>query len=522
MPTTVPAASSLNATRRATDLAALENDPRVDVLVIGGGVTGAGVALDAASRGLSTVLVERDDLAFGTSRWSSKLVHGGLRYLAKGQVGIAHESARERDLLMRVTAPHLVRPLPMVIPIHRDTGALRALFVRGGTGIGDLLRRVVRTPDHVLPRPRTLNARQTLRLLPEVAREGLLGGILSFDGQLVDDARLVVGLARTAAREGARVLTRCSAETVTADGVVLRDELTGVLLPVRPRAVVNATGVHAGALDPTVRLSPSRGTHLVLDGAVLGYPKAALTVPLAGSWSRFVFALPQPDGRVFAGLTDEPLNGPAPRVPEAPEEDVEFLLGQFNRVLGTAIDRKDVLGTYAGLRPLVHRAGGGAGADLSREHAIVESPNGMVTVVGGKLTTYRAMAEETVDRVVYVAGLRAGPCRTRALPLVGAAPREELDAVDAPRGLIDRYGTEASAVAAEADDDPRLLRPLIRGVTAAELRFGARHEGALDVSDLLERRTRIGLIAEEGSVAETAATEALAVAGRPVDPTARV
>lgn len=517
MPATVPATSSLNATRRGADLAALERDPRVDVLVIGGGVTGAGAALDAASRGLSTVLVERDDLAFGTSRWSSKLVHGGLRYLAKGQLGIAHESARERDLLMRVTAPHLVRPLPMVVPIHRGSGALRTLFVRGGMGVGDLLRRAVRTPDSVLPGPRTLNARQTLRLLPGLAKEGLLGGILSFDGQLVDDARLVVGLARTAAREGARVLTRCSAEFVTTDGVVLRDENTGTLMPLRPRAVVNATGVHADALDPTVRLSPSRGTHLVLDGAVLGHPKAALTVPLPGSWSRFVFALPQPDGRVFAGLTDEPLDGPAPRVPEAPEEDVEFLLDRFNRVLGTALGREDVLGTYAGTRPLVHRAGGRSGADLSREHAIVESPNGMVTVVGGKLTTYRAMAEEAVDRAVALHGLPAGPCRTRALPLVGAAPREELDAVDAPRGLIDRYGTEAPAVVAEADGAPGLLRPLVRGVTGAELCFGVRHEGALDVADLLERRTRIGLVTEERSVAEAAATEALAMAGRTLD-----
>src|SRR5699024_376518 len=241
---------------------------------------------------------------------------------------------------------------------------------------GDLLRRAVRTPDHVLPGPRTLNARQTLRLLPGVDREGLLGGILSFDGQLVDDARLVVGLARTAAREGARVLTRCSAEVVT------------------------ATGVHADTLDPTVRLSPSRGTHLVLDGATMGDPKAALTVPLPGSWSRFVFALPQPCGRVFAGLTDEPLDGPAPRVPEAPEEDVDFLLRRFNRVLGTKIGPKEVLGTYAGVRPLVHKVGGGTGADLSREHVIVESGDGMVTVVGGKLTTYRAMAEEAVDRAI--------------------------------------------------------------------------------------------------------------------------
>ncbi|XKK37569.1 FAD-dependent oxidoreductase [Nocardiopsis sp. ARC36] len=196
-------------------------------------MTGAGAALDAASRGLSTVLVERHDLAFGTSRWSSKLVHGGLRYLARGQFGIAYESARERDLLMRVTAPHLVRPMPMVVPVYRGSGLARALSVRAGMGMGDLLRVMAGTPGSVLPRPRLLDARQTLRLLPGAARRDLLGGILSFDGQLVDDARLVVALARTAAREGARVITRCSAESVTADGAVLRDAATGRIVPVR-------------------------------------------------------------------------------------------------------------------------------------------------------------------------------------------------------------------------------------------------------------------------------------------------
>ncbi|WP_444962632.1 glycerol-3-phosphate dehydrogenase/oxidase [Nocardiopsis sp. M1B1] len=507
----VPASSSLNAARRAADLAALEHDPRIDLLVVGGGVTGAGVALDAAARGLSTVLVERHDLAFGTSRWSSKLVHGGLRYLARGQVAIAYESARERDVLMRVTAPHLVRPLPMVVPVHRGTGLARALFVRAGAGAGDLLRIMAGTPGGVLPRPRVVGPRQTLRLLPGVARRGLLGGVVSFDGQLVDDARLVVALARTAAREGARVLTRCSAESLAADGAVLRDGVTGRIVPVRPRAIVNATGVHADRLDPHVRLSPSRGSHLVLDGAALGRPRAALTVPIDGSASRFVFALPQPDGRVLAGLTDEPLDGPVPDVPEVPDSDVDFLLGQFNRALETRLERADVLSAFAGLRPLVH--GVGESADLSREHAVTVAPNGTVTVVGGKLTTYRAMAEQAVDTAVRSRGLSAGPCRTRALPLVGAAPSEELDAVAAPRRLVARYGTEAVAVLAEADAAPELLTPLVRGVTGAELRFGVRHEGAMDAADLLDRRTRVGLVPAERSAAEAAAQEALGAVG---------
>ncbi|OLT26718.1 glycerol-3-phosphate dehydrogenase [Nocardiopsis sp. CNR-923] len=505
---TVPASSSLNSARRAADLADLAARPRVDVLVIGGGVTGAGAALDAASRGLSTVLVERDDLAFGTSRWSSKLVHGGLRYLARGQVGIAYESARERDLLMRVTAPHLVRPLPMIVPVHRGAGLVKPLLLRGGMGMGDALRVLAGTPRGVLPPPRLLTARQTLRLTPGVRPEGLRGGILSFDGQLVDDARLVVALARTAAREGARVITRCSAESVTADGVRLRDEATGQTLALRPRAVVNATGVHAGELDPSIRLSPSRGSHLVLDGAALGRLRAALTVPVLGSVNRFVFALPQTDGRVLAGLTDEPVDGPAPRVPEVPDADVDFLLAHLNQALRARIGREHVLGAFAGLRPLLHADG--TSSDLSREHSVTVAPTGAVTVVGGKLTTYRAMAEEAVDAAVRARGLTAGPCRTRTLPLVGAASPEVLDALDAPRRLVRRYGTEAADVVAEAGGDPALLAPVVRGVTAAELRFGVRHEGALDVDDLLDRRTRIGLVPGDRAAAEAAASAALA------------
>jgi glycerol-3-phosphate dehydrogenase len=288
----------------------------------------------------------------------------------------------------------------------------------------------------------------------------------------------------------------------------LRDEETGVPLPVRPRAVVNATGVHADLLDPGIRLSPSRGSHLVLDGAVLGHPRVALTVPVEGSPGRFVFALPQPDGRVFLGLTDEPLDGPAPRVPEVPEEDVDFLLHQANRALRTPIRRSDVLGAFAGLRPLLH--GDGDSADLSREHSVTVAPNGTVTVVGGKLTTYRAMAQEAVDTAVARHRLPAGPCRTRTLPLVGAAPREELDSVDAPRRLVARYGTEAPAVLAEAAGDPALLEPVAAGITGAELRFGVRHEGALDVDDLLERRTRIALVDADRAAAREAAEEALA------------
>lgn len=500
---------SLNAGRRRADLRDLAADPEVDVLVVGGGATGAGAALDAAARGLSTVLAERRDLAFGTSRWSSKLVHGGLRYLAKGQIGIAYESARERDILMRTTAPHLIRTLPMVVPLHGGVGTAQAAFTRMGTGLGDLLRVAAGTDRRTLPRPRRLTREQTLRLLPGVDATGLRGGVVSFDGQLTDDARLVVALARTAAGQGARVLTRCAVERVGAEGALLRDTLTGRTLTVRARAVINAAGVYAGDLDPSVRLRPSRGTHIVLDAAALGGLRAALALPLPGSLNRFVFALPQEDGRVYAGLTDEPVRGPVPEVPQAPEEDVAFLLDTLNGALGTPLRRDDVIGAYAGLRPLLEVEGTASSADLSRRHTVVTSTRGVVTVVGGKLTTYRRMAQDAVDAAVAAAGLPAGPCRTRSLPLVGAADPGVLDAVDAPRRLVARYGTEAPRVLAEAGDDPSLLTPIVREVTGAELRFAVRHEGAMEVGDLLDRRTRLGLVPRERARAEAAAHAAL-------------
>ncbi|ASU85349.1 glycerol-3-phosphate dehydrogenase/oxidase [Nocardiopsis gilva YIM 90087] len=500
--------TSLNAARRARELDELAAAPNVDVLVIGAGVTGAGAALDAAARGLSVLLVERHDLAFGTSRWSSKLVHGGLRYLAKAQVGVAYESARERDVLMRVTAPHLVRTMPMVVPLHEGLDTAHAAVTRAGVGMGDLLRLAAGTDKRTLPRSRRLNRVQTARLLPGVRDTGLRGGILSFDGQLTDDARLVVALARTAAGLGARVLTRCAAEQAAGDGAVLRDTLTGEQLHVRARSVINATGVYAGELVPGLRLRPSRGTHLVVPEEALGHPRTAITIPVPGSFNRFVLALPQGDGRAFVGLTDEPVEGPLPDVPEPPESDITFLLDVLNSVATSPLRRSDVIGAYAGLRPLLD-TGDHSSADLSRKHAVLTSDDGVISVVGGKLTTYRNMAQEAVDAAVRTADLAAGRCRTRELPLVGAADRNTLDGVPASRRLIARYGMEASKVLDEAAGDPALLAPVVNGVTRAELRFAVRHEGALDVSDLLDRRTRIGLVPEDRVAALAAAEEAL-------------
>jgi glycerol-3-phosphate dehydrogenase len=491
--------SSLDAARRERDLAALAGGLTVDLLVVGGGVTGTGVALDAASRGLTVALVERADLASGTSRWSSKLVHGGLRYLASGDIGLAYASARERGLLMRTTAPHLVRALPMVVPAGPALSAGGAARLRAGLRAADALRIAARTPRAVLPGPRTVSGAETRHLLPGVRSAGLRGGVLWWEGQLVDDVRLVVALARTAAGYGARVVSRCAAIELAGDGARVRDELTGTEFDLRARAVVNATGVWAGSLGARLRLRPSRGSHLVVAAHRLGDPAAALVVPVPGAPNRFVFALPQGDGRAYVGITDEPPDAaePDPGVQLQPAaHEVDFLLATVNIALREPLGHGDVLGAYSGLRPLLAGAAGARSADLSRRHAVVTEPNGVVTVVGGKLTTYREMAQDAVDAALAGRGSPAGPCRTRALPLVGAAARPRLDRLDAPARLVRRYGTEACAVLDCADGDPALLRPLADGVpvTGAELLFGLRHEGALGVDDLLDRRTRIGLV----------------------------
>ncbi|HEY8481863.1 MAG TPA: glycerol-3-phosphate dehydrogenase/oxidase [Spirillospora sp.] len=496
------ARTSLNAARRERELAALP-DEVVDVLVVGLGATGAGVALDAASRGLSVAAVDAHDLAFGTSRWSSKLIHGGLRYLGSGQVDVAYESAVERGVLMRRTAPHLVRALPFVMPMTPVMSRSRALAAAAALRAGDVLRLAARTPRSVLPGPRRLSAVETLRLAPPLRPYGLRGGLLSWDGQVADDARLVTAIARTAAGHGARILTRCRALTLAGDGALVRDELTGREITVRARSVVNAAGVWAGGLVDGVRLRPSRGTHIVLPAQKLRGLSAGLQIPVPGMSGRFLLVLPQGDGRVYVGLTDEPADGPIPDVPEPTQGEIGFLLDILGSALDAPVRRDDIVGAYAGLRPLLDAGGGRDTADISRRHAVLTSRDGVVTIVGGKLTTYRRMAQDAVDAAIRTRGLHAGPSRTARLPLVGAAPRERLDALDAPPRLVERYGAEAPSLVALAEDDPSLLDPVVPGlpVLKVELAWAVRHEGALDAGDLLDRRTRIGLVAADREAA---------------------
>ncbi|MBB2894768.1 glycerol-3-phosphate dehydrogenase/oxidase [Flexivirga oryzae] len=502
--------ASLNARRRERELAECTDGRVVDLLVLGLGATGTGVALDAASRGLDVVAIDAHDLAFGTSRWSSKLVHGGLRYLATGQLGIAHESAVERGILMTRTAPHLTRATPWLVPHYGLGGRRERALTMGGFIGGDLLRRAARTPGSVLPRPRSLGAAAALALAPGIREDGLLGASLGWDGQLVDDARLVVAIARSAALYGARVLTRVRALHATGDGARVRDELTGSEHDVKARAVINATGVWAGQLAPGIRLRPSRGTHLVVRSSTLGSTDCVVNSPVPGHFGRFVFSLPQLDGTTYIGLTDEPVDGDPPDVPRPDDSEVDFLLGSINRVLRTTLTRDDVIGSYAGLRPLLDADGDtrGGTADLSRRHAVRIAPDGLVTVVGGKLTTYRRMAQDAVDVVCRERGLTAGPCVTARTPLVGAAPRDDLASIGAPQRLVRRYGTEAPDVLSA---DRTRNQPISGEIpaTPAEFDFALRHEGALDADDLLDRRTRIGLVPADRDVAEAAAADAV-------------
>lgn len=490
---------------------------RVDVVVVGLGVTGAGCALDAVTRGLTTLAVDAHDLAFGTSRWSSKLVHGGLRYLARGQVGVAHESAVERGILMEVTAPHLTRAMPMLAPLTSGVGRLQGALTRAGFEAGDALRRAARTSADTLPRPRRVSATETLALAPGLRSAGLRGGLLSWDGQLEDDARLVTTIARTAASYGAHVRTRARVTSATGHRVELRDELTGETRTVTARAVVNATGVWAGSLVDDVRLRPSRGTHLVLGTGTLPGLRVAVTVPVPGEANRYVLVLPQPDGGVYVGLTDEAVEGEVPDVPVPTDGEVGFLLDVVSAAFERPLRRDDVVGAFAGLRPLL-AGGDGSTADLSRRHAVLRSPGGVVTVVGGKLTTYRRMAQDALD----ACGLDGGPCVTARTPLLGAAPRDRLAALEQPARLVRRFGTDAALVLDDARavtglDDAALLAPVAEGVpvTLAELVFGVTHEGAADVGDLLDRRTRVGLVPAHRALAEPAARRALALT-RPV------
>lgn len=517
----------LNAASRARALTHIA-DTEVDVLVIGGGITGAGVALDAATRGLSVALIEARDLASGTSGFSSKLVHGGLRYLAKGDVALAWESAVEREALMRRIAPHLVRPRAFLVPAFTGAG-LRGRAGDGLTEVGirlaDILRAASRLPASVLPRPRRVDPLAARLLAPRLRERGLRGGLVYWDGAVEDDARLVVALARTAARHGAHIVSGCRALRASDREVWIDDGSGGGERIVRARTVINAAGVWADDFAPALPLTPSRGTHLVFPSALFGHPRAVMTAPVPGHFGRYVFVLPQSNGLCYLGLTDELAPGADGYDPGVPAEDVDFLLRTANASLDVTLDRGDILSAFSGLRPLI--GGGEDSASASRRHLVREAPGEPITITGGKLTVYRRMAEDAVDAAVRRLGEspRSRPAVSRRVPVLGSPgsevgglgadgganwPGEDPDGAIAAR-LVRLYGWEAPRVSALAAAEPELQEDVApgAGITGAEVAFAVLAEGARSVEDVLERRTRLALRPELAREAQARVTAIL-------------
>jgi len=493
---------------RDVALAALADEP-FDVLVIGGGITGAGVALDAASRGYSVALVEKGDYARGTSSRSSKLVHGGLRYLQNFDLGLVREALLERQL-MAALAPHLVRPLPMIVPAF--DGARPDRLVGIGLNMYDVMAvRRRRSRDANLDgredwspaRHRVIDGAEVAELIPALAGREPSGGYLFYDCQ-TDDARLVLTVLAEAERFGAVPANQVEATALTADGALVRDAENGDELAVRAANVVNATGVWADRLRPEELhdeaevpvIRPSRGTHIVLPAELLPV-NAGVIAPAGGG--RTIFVLPWL-GQTLVGTTDNDYDGDIEHVRPA-DADVRHLLESLNAFFSTALGGDDVAGAYAGVRPLISSGDPKKSVDISRKAELYETSSGMITITGGKLTTWRRMAKLAVDRIVERDG-RDAPCRTHEIPLgmaVDAAGLERVEGVpeDSYAQLAGRYGYAARDVLMLAAERGELAQPIVPGHPdlLAEAVHAARREQARSVGDVLLRRTRLGLTA---------------------------
>ena len=456
-----------------------------DLLVVGGGATGLGIALDAATRGYAVVLVERDDFAAATSSRSTKLLHGGVRYLRQGNIRLVREALAERGRVL-ANAPHLAAPLPFVIPAYRFGERLML-----GAGLAVYERLAGRAS---LGRSRILDAAGTRAALPGLRGEGLRGGVRYLDGQF-DDARLAICLAQSAWDHGATVVNHTELVALTqrngkVDGGVVRDRETGESVELAARVVVNATGVFSDAIrrlarpDAEATVAPSRGTHLVLPRHFLP-GEAALMIPKTDD-GRVLFAIPW-QGRLLLGTTDLAVPE-ACAEPIARNDEIAYLLHHIARYLDPAPTAADILAVFSGLRPLVRQSGAQGTSALARDH-LLHHEAGLVSITGGKWTTYRAMAEQTVDLAAHIGRLPARPCRTAGLALHGAPAGPAPAAVDAP---LHRYGSDAPALRALAEADPELAAPLHPALplTGAEIVWAARHEMARTVVDVLARRSR--------------------------------
>jgi len=496
---------------RSQALAALADD-EFDVVVVGGGITGAGVALDAAARGYSVALLERADYASGTSSRSSKLVHGGLRYLQHFDLGLVREALLERQLLVAL-APHLVRPLPLVVPAF--DGAHPDRLVGVGLNLYDVMARDRdrrrRSESWSPDRHRIISGEEVVELLPALAAREPTSGYLFYDCQ-TDDVRLVLTVLGEAERFGAVCANRVDVTALLerdgrAAGVHARDAESGARFEVRAANVVNATGVWADELRPQElhdevelpRIRPSRGTHVTLRHEDLPLVGGAI-VP-AGN-GRSIFALPWL-GHTLVGTTDNDYEGPLEHIRPS-GEDIAYLLDAVNAFFGSELVADQLTGAFAGVRPLISTGDPKKSVDISRKAELYETSSGMITITGGKLTTWRRMAKMTVDRLVE-RDARDAPCRTQEIPLGQAIPAEELPRVDGVgavgpdpyEALASRYGHAAHDVLALASERGELAQPIVAGLPdlLAEAALAARREQARSIGDVLLRRTRLGLLA---------------------------
>jgi glycerol-3-phosphate dehydrogenase len=473
--------------KREAMLAALAGEDRWDIIVVGGGATGLGVAVDAASRGYQTLLLEQGDFAQGTSSRSTKLVHGGVRYLQQGNVALVIDALKERGYL-RTNAPHLVRNLSFVVPNYEWW---EGPFYGIGLKMYDLL-----AGKQGFGNSRVLSRDRTLQLLPTLEPEGLTGGVIYYDGQF-DDARLAVGLARTAAAQGGILLNYARVTGLLHDagevsGVVATDGETGESRELAARAVVNATGPWTDELRRMDRpgvgaiIRPSQGVHLVLPREFLP-GESAIMVPKTDD-GRVLFAIPWLD-RVVVGTTDTPVEE-ALLEPVPLEDEIEFLLEHAGRYLERDPQRADVLSVFAGLRPLVGSEGEGSTASLSRDHTLLVSDSGLITIAGGKWTTYRKMAEDVVDQAATLGGLEERPCVTKRLHIHGHHAQAERF------GELAQYGSDAPAMRELFREDPSWGEPLHPSFPhrVGEVVWATRMEMARTVEDVLSRRTRILLL----------------------------
>jgi len=503
---------------RDAALEAMQRD-EFDVVVIGGGITGAGVALDAASRGYSVALVERDDFAQGTSSRSSKMVHGGLRYLQNFDLGLVREALLERQLLVQL-APHLVYPTPFLVPALGDDR--RDLRIGIGLNMYDVMatsrigrgrsQRSERSEeaDYWAPdRHRTISGEEATELIPALAPLDPGSAYLFYDCQ-TDDVRLVLTILGEAERFGAVLANRAEVVEILDDsgraaGVACTDAETGERFDVRAAVVVNATGVWADRIRPDELLSeeeiprihPSRGTHVTVSTDDLNIGTGACIIPAGGG--RTIFVLPW-YGRALIGTTDNDYEGDIDHVPPG-TDDVEYLLDALNSYFELNLGPGDLTGAYAGVRPLISSGDPKKSVDISRKAELYETSSGMLTITGGKLTTFRRMAAQVVDRITERDG-REAECRTDDIPLGMAARKGDLETeASLPDGATDqlafRYGHAARAVLDLCDESPELAEPIVPGRPdlMAEVVIAARREQARSVADVLLRRTRLGVVA---------------------------